>query len=330
MADLSTNYMGFKLRNPIIAGSSGLNKTVDNLQKLEKNGAAAVVLKSLFEEQIMHEVSKTMKHSENAESYAYPEAMDYIGNYTREKDLGEYLRLIEDGKKTVSIPIIASVNCVSSSEWISFASKMENAGADGIELNIFILPSDTKRDSDQNEQVYFDIVMEVMRQVSIPVAVKISYYFSSLAKTALKLSWTGIAGMVLFNRFFSPDIDIDKFEVTPTHVFSSPEEIATSLRWVAMLSDKLHCDIAASTGVHDGAGVIKQLLAGAKAVQVASTLYKNGFEQIGQMTRFIENWMDKHNFATTEDFIGKLSLKAADNAAAYERVQFMKHFSGIE
>ncbi len=330
MADLSTNYMGFKLRNPIIAGSSGLNKTVENLIKLEKSGAAAVVLKSLFEEQIMHEVSKAMKHPENAESYAYPEAQDYIGNYTREKDLGEYLRLIEDGKKSVTIPIIASINCVSSAEWISFAKKIENAGADGLELNIFILPSDTKRDSDQNEQIYFDIVMEVMRQVSIPVAVKISYYFSSLAKTALKLSWTGIAGMVLFNRFFSPDINIDKFEVTPTHVFSSPDEIATSLRWVAMLSDKLHCDIAASTGVHDGEGVVKQLLAGAKAVQVASTLYKNGFEQIGKMTAFIESWMDKHNFATTEDFVGKLSLKAAENAASYERVQFMKHFSGIE
>jgi len=322
--------MGFKLRNPIIAGSSGLNKTVENLIKLEKSGAAAIVLKSLFEEQIMYQITKAMKHSENTGSYAYPEAEDYIGNYTREKDLGDYLKLIEDGKKAVSIPVIASINCLSSSEWISFAKKIEDAGADGIELNIFILPSDTKRDSEQNEQVYFDIVMEVMRQVSIPVAVKISYYFSSLAKTALKLSWTGIAGMVLFNRFFSPDIDIDKFEVTSSNVFSSPGELATSLRWVAMLSDKLHCDIAASTGVHDGEAVVKQLLAGAKAVQVVSTLYKNGFDQIGQMTNFLEGWMTKHKFAKTEDFIGKLSLKAAENAAAYERVQFMKHFAGIE
>lgn len=330
MADLSTNYMGFKLRNPVIAGSSGLNKTVENLIKLEKSGAAAIVLKSLFEEQIMYQVTKAMKHSENAGSYAYPEAEDYIGNYTREKDLGDYLKLIEDGKKAVSIPVIASINCLSSSEWISFAKKIEDAGADGIELNIFILPSDTRRDSEQNEQVYFDIVMEVMRQVSIPVAVKISYYFSSLAKTALKLSWTGIAGMVLFNRFFSPDIDIDKFEVTSSNVFSSPADLATSLRWVAMLSDKLHCDIAASTGVHDGEAVVKQLLAGAKAVQVVSTLYKNGFDQIGQMTSFLEGWMTKHKFAKTEDFIGKLSLKAAENAAAYERVQFMKHFAGIE
>lgn len=330
MANLSTNYMGFKLRNPIIAGSSGLNKSVENLMKLEKAGAAAVVLKSLFEEQIMHQISKALNHNESAGSYAYPEAEDYIGNYTREKDLGDYLRLIEDGKKSVSIPIIASINCISASEWISFAKKIEEAGADGIELNIFILPSDTTRDSIQNEQVYFDIVMEIMRQVSIPVAVKISYYFSSLAKTALKLSWTGIAGMVLFNRFFSPDIDINKFEVTSSNVFSSPDELAISLRWVAMLSDKLHCDIAASTGVHDGEAMVKQLLAGAKAVQVASTLYKNGFEQIGKMTGFLDSWMGKHHFKNTDDFIGKLSLKAANNAAAYERVQFMKHFAGIE
>jgi dihydroorotate dehydrogenase (fumarate) len=330
MADLSTKYMGFKLKNPIIAGSSGKCKSVENFVKLEKSGVAAIVMKSLFEEQIMYQINKAVKHSENTESYHYPEAQDYISNYSREKDLSDYLKLIEEGKKSVSIPLIASINCVSASEWTSFAQRMESAGADGIELNIFILPSDTKRDSEQNEQVYFDIVMEVMRQVSIPVAVKISHYFSSLAKTALKLSWTGIAGMVLFNRFFSPDINIDNFEVTSTHVFSDPNEIATSLRWVAMLSDKLHCDIAASTGVHDGEAMIKQLLAGAKAVQIASVLYKSDFEVVSRMTHFLEEWMNKHNFKTTDDFIGKLSLKAAENAAAYERVQFMKHFAGIE
>lgn len=330
MADLSTNYMGFKLKNPIIAGSSGLTKTVENLQKLEKHGAAAIVLKSLFEEQIMAEVNRSMAQPADVGSFHYPEAEDYIGNYTKEKDLNDYLRLIEEGKKTVAVPIIASVNCISASEWISFAKKMEDAGADGLELNMFILPSDSKRDGVQNEQVYFDIVQEVMRQLSIPVAAKISYYFSGLAKTALKLSWTGIAGMVLFNRFFSPDIDIDEFEVVATNVFSTKDELATSLRWVAMLSDRLHCDIAASTGVHDGEGVVKQLLAGAKAVQIASTLYKNGFGVIEEMTAFLEAWMKKNDFKTTDDFIGKLSVKSADNPAAYERVQFMKHFAGIE
>lgn len=328
MADLSTTYMGFKLKNPIIAGSSGLNKSVENLKNLEKHGAAAIVLKSLFEEQIMHKINKV--YDEGNLAFSYAEADDYITNYTREKDVSDYLQLIEAGKSSVSIPVIASINCVSASEWITFAKRIENAGADGIELNIFILPSDPKRDGQQNEQIYFDIVNEIMRQVSIPVAVKISYYFSGLAKTALKLSWTGIAGMVLFNRFFSPDIDIEKFEVVSTHVFSSKDELSTSLRWVAMLSDRLHCDIAASTGVHDGSAVVKQLLAGAKAVQIASALYKNGFGVIGDMTSFLSDWMDRHNFKTTSEFIGKLSVKSADNPAAYERVQFMKHFAGIE
>jgi dihydroorotate dehydrogenase (fumarate) len=328
MADLTTNYMGFKLKNPIIAGSSGLTKSLDNIKLLEKNGAAAVVLKSLFEEQIMHEINKV--YSESQKIFSYPEAEDYISNYSKGKDVGEYLQLISDAKKSVSVPVIASINCATASEWIHFAKLIENAGADGLELNIFILPSDPMREGAQNEQIYFDIVTKVMKQISIPVAIKMSYYFSGLAKMALKLSWTGIAGMVLFNRFFSPDINIESFEVTSANVFSSKDELFTSLRWVAMLSDRVHCDIAASTGIYDGESVVKQMLAGAKAVEIASVLYKNGFSVIGEMLGFIDKWMDRQHFEKTSDFVGKMSLKAAVNPAAYERVQFMKHFSGIE
>jgi dihydroorotate dehydrogenase (fumarate) len=328
MADLRTKYMGMELRNPVIVGSSGLTNSVEKIVEIEKNGAGAVVLKSLFEEQILFQSAKTMAQSDS--NYFYPEAEDYISNYTKENDVSNYLKLIRDCKSSVSIPVIASINCVSDAEWISFAKKMEEAGADAIELNVFILPSDPKRSSEQNEQIYFDIAMEIIKEVSIPVALKISYYFSGLAKTALKLSWTGIKGMVLFNRFYSPDIDIDKFEVTAGHVFSAPEEIAISLRWVAMLSDRLHCDIAASTGVHSGEAVVKQLLAGARAVQVTSALYKSGSSIVSDMVAFLENWMDKHQFATTEKFIGKMSFKETENPAAYERVQFMKHFAGIE
>jgi dihydroorotate dehydrogenase (fumarate) len=183
---------------------------------------------------------------------------------------------------------------------------------------------------EQNEQVYFEIINKIIKTVKIPVAVKISYYFSGMAKMALKLSWTGIAGLVLFNRFYSPDIDIEKFELKATNVFSSPSEISISLRWVAMLSSKIQCDIAASTGVHDGKSVIKQLLAGAKAVQIASVLYKKGFQEIGVMLTDLEEWMIRHKFTSTEQFIGRMSVGKADNPAAYERVQFMKHFSGIE
>ena len=328
MANLSTSYMGFTLKNPIIVGSSGLTNSVENIIEIEKNGGAAVVLKSLFEEQINHSINKTMHQS--LENFAYPEAEDYISNYTRDNDVDNYLKLIKGAKEAVQIPVIASINCVTASDWVSFAKKIQDAGADGLELNIFILPSDPKRDGIQNEAIYFEIIERVKKEVTIPVAIKISSYFSGLANTTLKLSWTGIKGLVLFNRFFSPDIDIDNFKVTATNVFSHPEELATSLRWVAMLSSRLHCDLAASTGVHDGASVIKQLLAGAQAVQIASVLYKKGFEQIGMMLKDLEDWMDKHSFENVSDFVGKMNIKDAENPAAYERVQFMKHFSGIE
>jgi dihydroorotate dehydrogenase (fumarate) len=328
MANLSTSYMGLTLRNPIIAGSSGLTNTVENIQKIYQAGAGAVVLKSLFEEQIQASVNKTFSQNEN--NYSYPEALDYISHYTRENDLERYLKLIRDAKAAVDIPVIASINCVSSSEWVTFAKNIQEAGADALELNIFILPSDPRRKADQQEQVYFEILQAVMKQVKIPVSAKISYYFSGLSNMALQLSWTGVKGLVLFNRFYSPDIDIESFQITTGNVYSTPGENALTLRWVALLSDKVQCDIAASTGIHDGKAAIKQLLAGAKAVQVASVLYEKGFDQIGIMTREMEEWMDRHKLANTKDFIGKLSYREAKNPAAYERVQFMKHFAGIE
>lgn len=328
MANLSTSYMGLKLKNPIIIGSSGLTNSVENIKEAAANGAAAVVLKSLFEEQIMHSASHTLMQNEGANFY--PEAEDYIRNYTRDSDLDNYLKLIRDSKKAVDIPVIASINCISSREWTDFAKKIEEAGADALELNIFVLPSDPTHSGEQNEAIYFDILEKITKTVKIPVSAKISYYFSGMAKMVLKLSWTGISGLVLFNRFFSPDIDIDRFEVKATNVFSTPAELSTSLRWVAMLSSKVQCDIAASTGIHDGKSVIKQLLAGAKAVQVASVIYKKGFKEVKVMLDEIEAYMEQHNFKSLDQFIGRMSVKPAENPAAYERVQFMKHFSGIE
>ena len=325
MADISTSYMGLELKNPIIVGSSGLTNSLENIKEIAEKGAGAVVLKSLFEEQILHEADKTYSQDEVAN--AYPEAQDYITNYTRDSEVDTYLQLIKDAKSEVDIPVIASINCISSSEWISFAKKIEDAGADGLELNVFILPSNPQRGAAENEAVYFEIAEKITKLISIPVAMKISYYFSSLAKMALKLSWTGISGMVLFNRFFSPDIDIDSFEVKPTNVFSTPDEIALPLRWTAMLSNRLHCDIAASTGVHDAEGAIKLLLAGARAIQLSSVLYKNGFGEIPKMLKELEQWMDKHNFKDLEQVVGKMSIKKAKNPAAFERVQFMKYFS---
>ncbi len=328
MVTLDTSYMGLSLKNPIIVGSSGLTNSVENIIEIERNGAAAVVLKSLFEEQINYSVNKTIAQDQSAN--LYPEADDYIRHYTRQNDVSKYLKLIKDAKASVSIPVIASINCISGLEWTSFAKSIEEAGADGLELNIFVLPSDPSKSAEDNESIYFDIIDKVLKEVSIPVAIKISHYFSSLAKTITQLSWKEIKGIVLFNRFFSPDIDIENFEIKTSNVFSSPSDLAISLRWIAMMSSHVKCDLAASTGVHDGKALIKQLLAGAKAVQIASVLYKKGFREIKSMLEELENWMDRKNFNTVDQFIGKMSVEEAQNPAAYERVQFMKHFSGIE
>lgn len=328
MVNLETTYLGLKLKNPLIVGSSGLTNSVENIIEIEKKGAAAVVLKSLFEEQINYAVAKTILQDLTANQY--PEADDYIRNYTYQNDVTKYLKLISEAKAAVNIPIIASINCISGDEWVSFAKNIEEAGADALELNIFILPSDPNKTAEQNEAVYFEIIDKVLAQVKIPVAIKISYYFSSLANMVTKLSWKKINGIVLFNRFFSPDIDIENFEVKTSNVFSTPAELAISLRWTAMMSTHIKCDLAASTGVHDGTAMIKLLLAGANAVQIASVLYKKGFKEISSMLEKLENWMERKNFNTIQQFRGKMSIDETSNPAAYERVQFMKHFSGIE
>lgn len=328
MISLETTYLGIKIKNPIIVGSSGLTNSVENVIELEKNGAGAVVLKSLFEEQINAASSKTFDEGDFINYY--PEAQDYIHNYSKENDINNYLELIKECKKRVKIPVIASINCISNSDWIDFAKRIEEAGADALELNVFVLPSNIENNSLENEKVYFDIANRITSIVKIPVALKLSYYFSALAKSMIMLSWTNIKGLVLFNRFFSPDIDIDHMEIKSSNVFSSPSDLSLSLRWVAMVSDSVKCDIAASTGVHDGTAVIKQLLAGAQVVQIASVLYKKGFQEIGVMLNELTDWMKKKDFKTLEAFRGKMSVEHTKNPAAWERVQFMKHFSGIE
>lgn len=328
MANLETTYMGLKLKNPIIVGSSGLTNSVENVIEIDREGAGAVVLKSLFEEQINMSANRIYEQGEVGNYY--PEAQDYIQNYSTENDVAIYLDLIKECKAKVDIPIIASINCMSDNEWINFAKKIEDAGADGLELNVFVLPSDPNKSSADNEKVYFDIVEKVKNIVNIPISLKLSYYFSGLAKTMEMLSWTGIKSLVLFNRFFSPDIDINNFEIKTSNVFSAPSDLALSLRWVAILSDNVKCDIAASTGVHDWKAVVKQLLVGAQAVQVTSVLYKKGFKEIPIMLKKINDWMAEKNYDSIDQFRGKMSIKQSSNPAAYERVQFMKYFSGIE
>ncbi|MBX3044677.1 MAG: dihydroorotate dehydrogenase-like protein [Candidatus Kapabacteria bacterium] len=327
MADLSTKYLGLRLRSPIIAASSGMTRTSHLLQELEKKGVGAVILKSIFEEEITAELNAQMANS-NRPSTIYPEIYDAFDYSDMEDSVSKYLFLIEEAKRTLTIPVIGSVNCVSSHEWTLFAKRIEEAGADALELNMFILPSDFNRTGEDNEKVYFEVIEKVKKVVSIPVSLKISYYFSNLGSMIQRLSNTGIDGLVLFNRFFSPDIDIDNLKIVPTNIYSTPAELSISLRWIAIMAQRVGCDLAASTGVHDGSAVVKQLLAGANAVQVASTLYKNGFDKITEMNNFLTEWMEEHNYSTIDDFRGKMSQASTKNPAAYERVQFMMHFAG--
>ena len=327
MADLTTTYMGLKLRNPIIAASSGLTNSVEDIKEFEENGAGAVVLKSIFEEEIRRELEKDLG-SMNMETFIYPETFDYYDKNVEDDSLTNYLRLISEAKKAVRIPIIASVNCVSADKWPYYAETLQDAGADALELNVFVMPSDFEKTSEENEKVYFDIVKEVKKHVKIPISLKISYYSSNLGSFIQKLSKTGIDGLVLFNRFYSPDIDINNLEILSTNVTSSPAELPISLRWIGIMHNRVDCDLAASTGVHDGAAVVKQLLAGANAVEIASAFYKNGKGVLKDMLNDLSLWMDKKGYKCLNDFRGKMSQDKAQNPAAYERMQFMKHFSG--
>ena len=328
MIDLSTRYLGLELPSPIVVSSSGLTRTQERVRLCAEAGAGAVVLKSLFEEQIEAQVGTLADGGHSP--YMHPEAMDYITRYGEEDAVDSYLRLIRDAKATVEIPVIASVHCVSAGTWTDFARRVEDAGADAIELNLFLLPSDPRRNGREYEQVTFDIADAVTSKVSIPVALKVGPHYSGMMQLLLNLSRSGIAGLTLFNRFFQLDFDINDFTVVPARIFSHPEEIAVPLRWISILSWRAGCDLAATTGVHDAEGVIKQLLAGAAAVQVCSAVYQKGIRHIGTMLDGVREWMEKQGFATVAEFRGRMSQRASDNPAAYERVQFMKSTTGVE
>jgi len=327
MVDLSTRYMGLPLRNPLIVASCSLGKTAEGVRRCADAGAGAVVLKSLFEEQIYAE-------TKDLEEYlwlsGHPEAFEYVRGFRMELGPEQYVEFIEDAKKAVSIPIIASLNCISPKWWATYAKRIERAGADALELNISVMPSDPKRSSKEIETLYLDIFDGVKNQVDIPIAVKIGPYFTSLARMAWELGRRGASALVLFNRFYRLDIDIDKLELATGYQFSSPHEMNLSLRWIALLAGRVNSDLAASTGVHDGAGVVKQLLAGASAVQLCSTLYLNGLEQIRRILQEVETWMRKHNFESVEQMRGKLSQMSSDKPELYERLQYVKALVGID
>lgn len=326
MDKLETTYLGLKLKNPIVAASSGLTSSVEKIVELEKAGIGAIVLKSIFEEQINGEVTSML--SKDTQNSGYPEAEDYIKGYLRDNTIKKHIELIESAKKAVNIPVIASVNCVSPDEWTSFSKDFQDAGADALELNIFYIPTDRHEKPGVVEQLYIDVLRKVKSQVSIPVAVKFGIYHSNILGMAEKLKANGASGIVMFNRFYEPDINVDTLEMTSSEVFSSPSDIRRSLRWVGMVSSAVsNLDIAASTGIHDGNAVLKQLLAGAQVAQLCSTLYLHGVNVVPEMLTVISDFMKKWNFKKIDDFRGRLSYKNIPDPMLYERSQFMKYFS---
>jgi len=329
MNDLSVEYMGLKLKNPVIAASSGLTGTLDGILNLEKKGVGAIVVKSIFEEEILLDANQQSREAdENPLIYSeLSETLDYLDLHVREENLTKFLQLIGESKKACSIPIIGSINCLSSEDWLYFTQKMEEAGADALELNIFLNPADFS--NKEFEKAYFRIIEKVLAKVDIPVAIKVSKYFTRMGLSLKALSETGVSALVMFNRFYSPDIDIDKMELTGGKMFSTPDELNETLRWVAIMSQRIDCDLAATTGIHTGEDALKVLLAGANAVQIASTLYKNGPDQISRILNKIDAWMTKKGFSSVEQFRGKVTAAYANNPSAFERMQFMKYFSEI-
>ncbi len=324
MANLETTYLGLKLKNPIIVGSSELTNSVEKIIELEKKGAGAVILKSLFEEQILMNIDAERV---NNMYDTYSDSENYVSYYLKKHNVGNYLSLIKEAKSKVKIPVIASINCISSEDWTSFAKEIEAAGADALELNIFLLPSDINLKGNEIEKIYSEIILKVIQLVKTPVSVKLSSHFSSFANFISGISKLGIKGITLFNRFYSPDVDIDKEKITSTHIYSNPIENSNVLRWVGILSNKIDCNITSSTGIHSGTDVIKNILVGANATQIVSTIYKNGSSHIKTMLDEIETWMDKKGYKDLESFKGKLSQDKTVKPMIYERVQFMKYFS---
>jgi dihydroorotate dehydrogenase (fumarate) len=328
MADLTTSYMGLRLKNPLLVASCSLSKNVDGVRRLADAGAGAVVLKSLFEEQIQKEIVEDLEKGVGP-TWHY-EAYDYVSKMGMELGPQDYLKLIEKAKKLVPIPLIASLNCVSSNWWRDYARQIELSGADALELNVAYVTSDLSRSGSDIESSYYGVIDRVKQTVKIPVSVKIGPYFSSLAQVASELSRRGASALVLFNRYYQFDVDIEKKKIVAANPMSSPGEMHLALRWIAQLAGRLNCDLAATTGIHDGVSVLKQIMVGAKVAQVCSVLYDKGVGQIKKILDAVDKWLDKHGNPSIDSVRGTLSQKESEKPELYERLQYIKALVGIE
>ena len=322
--NLTTNYLGMILKNPIVASSSPLSHTVDSIRRLEDAGAAAVVMYSLFEEQIGFD-SYYLDHHLTQGIDSYAESISYfpdMQSYNVGPD--EYLNLIRGAKEAVGIPIVGSLNGASVGGWTDYATLIEDAGADAIELNIYYLPANSQITGIEVESLYLDILSAVRQAVTIPVAVKLSPFFSSVANMASRLSDGGADGLVLFNRFYQPDFDLENLEVAPRLVLSNSDELRLPLRWVAILYGRLSADLAITSGIHTSQDVIKGLMAGAKVTMMASELLQKGVSRIGQVLNELVTWLNEHEYESVMQMIGAMSQKHCAEPAAFERANYMK------
>ncbi len=322
--DLSTQYLGMTLKNPIVPSASPLSEKIDTIKKMEDSGAAAVVLYSLFEEEIEHEQME-LEHHTTYGTEIFPEALTYFPeheNYLTGPDL--YLEHIRKAKEAVDIPVIGSLNGTTSGGWLKYAKEMQEAGADALELNIYYLVTDPDVTSEIVERKYVDILQEIKQSVDIPVAVKLGPYFSSLAEFAHRLDLAGVDGLVLFNRFYQPDIDLEALEVIPNVILSSPAEMRLPLRWIAILHDKIKADLAATTGIHTAEDVLKMLMAGANVTMMASALLKNGVNWIETVLTDMQHWMEEHEYDSVKLMQGSMSHKSVANPGNFERANYIK------
>lgn len=322
--DLSTTYLGLQLKNPLVPSSSPLMRKRDDVRRLEDAGAAAIVLHSLFEEDITRESQTLDKYlTHGVESFAealsyFPEAPEYY------IDSHFYLDHIQWAKRTLDIPVIASLNGVSTGGWIRYAKNMQEAGADALELNVYYLPTSPELTSSEVEQIYLDVLKDVRAAVTIPIAMKLSPYFSAMANMASRLDQAGADGLVLFNRFYQPDLDPENLEVVPNLILSNSAEMRLPLRWIAILYGHVQADLALTTGIHTVHDVLKGLMAGASVTMMASELLKNGVDRISELLVDLENWLVEHEYDSVAQMKGSLSQINCAEPAAFERANYMR------
>lgn len=322
--DLSTKYMGMTLRSPLVASASPLSEDIDNVKKLEDAGIGAIVLHSLFEEQLRLE-QEEYNHFMTQGTDSFAEAMSYFPE-VEEYKLGPelYLEHISNAKKAVDVPIIASLNGSTIGGWTAYAKEMESAGANAIELNIYAIPTDMDIPGSEIEQQYVDILKSVKGSVKIPVALKLSPYFSNFSNVAKQFEEAGADALVLFNRFYQPDIDLDEFEVTPNLMLSQSNAMRLPMRWIAILKDKLHVDFAATSGIHTGTDVIKMLLVGANVTMLCSALLKHGINHLHNIESHMKDWMSEKEYNSISELQGSMSQKKTTEPGKFERAQYMK------